>query len=149
MKVQSLKHTIIAQFTVILLPVVALLVYQTLQNAQRTSELSVLSARHSLAVAAKERYAVFNAGVTDAAETSVLAAPALAALWDARHALHALGEGSHTPDLVETAARVFVMAQQLETSPAVANLHAYRDHMAEIRRVIHAIEAEQDLNSMV
>lgn len=69
-KVQSLKHTIIAQFTVILLPVVLLLAYETVENANRASALERQVQWHGLASAARERYGAFSNGAADAVDTS-------------------------------------------------------------------------------
>lgn len=105
-KVQSLRHTIIAQFLVILLPVVALLVYQTWQDARRSVQMEHLAQLHGLALAAKERYATFLNGATDAVDTSALSRSAVSALWDARHALDELGQRSQSAEIVH-AAKVF------------------------------------------
>ena len=143
-KVQSLKHTIIAQFLVILLPVVTLLAYQTWQDARRTAQMEHLAQMHGLALAAKERYAIFLNGASDAVDTSVLSQSAVSALWDARHALDELGQRSQSAEIVRTAKSIFAMAEALEADAGVRTLHALGDQMALARAVIHQAQADYE-----
>ena len=144
-KVQSLRLTIIAQFLVILLPVVALLVYQTWQDARRSVQMEHLAQLHGLALAAKERYATFLNGATDAVDTSALSRSAVSALWDARHALDELGQRSQSAEIVHAAKSIFAMAEALEADAGVHTLRALGEQIALARAVIHEAQADYDL----
>lgn len=141
-KVQSLKHTIIVQFTMILLPVVALLVFQTWQDSRRAAELADKVYLQGLAVRAQEQYRLFSNGAADAVETSKLGPASLAALWESRHALDELGRRSQTPVLVGTAKELASMAEALEADAGVQTLMGLRERMAGARAAL--LEAQRD-----
>lgn len=79
-KIQSLRRTIVAQFAVILVPLVCLLGYQALMNSQRNAELDRLFHRHELGLKARDLYTVFLNGAVDAVDTGRLTNRALKAL---------------------------------------------------------------------
>ena len=59
-RVQSLKHTIITQFALILAPVVVVLAFQSWDGLQRAEALQKLHRAHALATDARERYSLFD-----------------------------------------------------------------------------------------
>ena len=150
-KVQSLKHTIIAQFTLILLPVVALLVFQTWQDAYRAADMAQLVRLHGLAQKAQERFGVFSAGAVAAEKSSAVNLLALSALWDARHALDELGRRSQAPDLLESAKQLTVMAEALEANPGLRTLRTLQEPLQTEQAKLQGVVADYDrrLNDQV
>lgn len=132
-KVQSLKRTIIAQFTVILLPLVALLLFHTGLDTRRASELADIVHLHGLAQRAQEQYRAFAQGTGEALETLRISEATLSALWESRHALDEIGRRSHTGALVAAAKDFAQMAEALEADPGIGTLHALQERIAQGR----------------
>lgn len=141
-KVQSLKQTIIAQFLVILVPVVTLLAYQTWHDSRRTSQLEQLSTLRGLALKAKERYGVFLSGAADAVDTAAVSRSAYRALQDTGEALSELGSLSNLPEFTRAAQRIAAMSDVIEKDASVPSLQSLTDQMALTRAVIQ--EAQND-----
>ena len=89
-KVNSLTSRIVIQFAVILLPLVALLIFETTAEARRAASMSHAVTMRGLAVAAKERYALFLDGAVDAVDTGRLASRASASLREAANSAEQL-----------------------------------------------------------
>ena len=142
--IQSLRSTIIAQFAVILLPVIALLGYQTLTEAQRTASVDRVFRLHNLALEAKDRYAVFVNGAADAVDTSKLSRPALAALVDARDRLSQLGNETGLADLLETSGSMDVMVKMLAKDPGLPTLLKLQGQINSARDRIARAQSDYD-----
>ena len=82
-KINSLTSRIVIQFAVILLPLVALLIFETSAEARRAASMNHAVTMHGHAVAAKGRYGLFLDGAADAVDTGKLASRASAALREA------------------------------------------------------------------
>ena len=78
-KVKSLSRTIVVQFAVILLPMIAVVLYQVSAESRRAATLVHAMAMHEHASLARERYAVFVNGAADSVDTGRLSPAALAA----------------------------------------------------------------------
>lgn len=150
-KVQSLQRTIIAQFAVVLLPLVLLLAYQTHENVQRTGALDQLARLHGLAIAAKEHYATFSGGAADAVDTAKLGQGAVTALWQARHSLDELGRRSRSRELIEVAKQMSGVATRLESEPTLTALRREDASLESFHRTVSATKADYDqkLNELV
>ncbi len=150
-KVQSLKRTIVIQFTTILLPLVLLLAYQTTEDAKRTAALDRQVQLHGIALAAKEHYGAFANGAADAVDTLALSQSALNHLRDAQHGVHELGSRTQTPALIDTAAAMGAAAATLEKEPTLNTLERLRDPLAGFHKAIQNIKLdnEQKLNRLI
>lgn len=142
-RVQSLKRTIIAQFLVILVPLVALLAYQTIQGTYNAQQLEQRARFYDLAANAKRQYAHFDASAT-AAEAGPLEQRAIAALWEARHALDELGLRAEAPELRAQAKVLSQLADALEADPTVYTLHAYAGTIESAAPFLEAVVARFD-----
>jgi len=143
-KVQSLRSTIIVHLAAILLPVVALLVYQSLEDARRTASVERHFRLHGLALEAKERYAAFGNGAADAVDSSELSLHALAALRDARDRTAELGRATGSPALDEGAGELDAMAQILAADRGLRALLTLRDQIIAQRAAITRTQADQE-----
>ena len=150
-RVQSLKSTIITQFAAILLPVIALLGYQTLTEAQRTASVDRVFRLHGMSLSAKDRYAAFSNGAAEAVDTLRLSKPALAALVDARNHVSRLGHEGGAAEMLETSGRLDAMATTLAQDPRLESLLTLREHMNFVRERILLAESayEQQLNAAI
>ncbi len=144
-KVQSLKRTIIIQFTVILLPVVVLLAFQSLDDIRRAEVLQRLHRLNTLADQARERYTVFNNEAAAVTPATALSPSALAALKSARDRVVELGERTDPRPLAEAVQGLSAMAQALEANPGLDTLNTLRAQMKSVRSAIHRTQAEYDL----
>ncbi len=79
MKVKSLSRTIVVQFAITLLPMIAVVLYQVDAESRRAASMAHAMSLHEAAAQARERYAVFVNGATDAVDTGQLAPAALVA----------------------------------------------------------------------
>ncbi len=143
-KIQSLKSTIIVQFVVILLPVVAVLAYQTEENARRTATMDKLYRHHGLALQAKERFGAFGNGAADAVDTSELSKNALAALRDSRDRLAELGAESASSELLQVSENLDAMVRVLARDPSLASLQTLREQINAARGSIAIAQARYD-----
>ncbi|HTD89895.1 MAG TPA: PAS domain-containing protein, partial [Burkholderiales bacterium] len=134
----------------ILLPVVVLLACQTWQDARRASEMAQVVQLHSLALKAQEHYQVFSNGVANAVETSRISPAAVAALWDARHALDELGHRAQTAEWVSAAKNISSMAETLDADPRIPTVHRLRQPIADGHAAIFKVQAayERQLNDL-
>ena len=81
--VKSLSLRIAVQFAVVLLPLVALLVYETHAEARRAAAMSHAFAIHEAAIETRDQYTAFIDGAADSVDTGRLSARARKALSDA------------------------------------------------------------------
>ena len=135
-KVQSLKRVIVMQFTVILVPLVCLLVFQSLRNQSRSEELNRLFGWHELALGSSRQFATFVNGAADAVDTGTLTPSALAALPRSAELLKQLGEQAGAAALVKTANDMTEMAATLATQPGLAGLQALQSRINTDRDMI-------------
>ena len=144
-RVQSLKRTIIVQFAVILLPVVALLAFQSLEDIRRAEILHRLHGLQMLAGEARSSYTMFGIHVAAVTKATALNPSALIALRVARQGLAELGRRADAPALADAANRMNAMAQALEKNPGFETLNALRGQMTSLRAVIYRTQVEYDL----
>ena len=134
-KVNSLTSRIVIQFAVILLPLVALLIFETTAEARRAASMSHAVTMRGLAVAAKERYALFLDGAVDAVDTGRLASRASASLREAANSAEQLLAIEPDPSKAD---RLLVdhlrtIAQAVERDNALATLAQLRGPINEAR----------------
>ena len=152
-KVKSLSLRIVVQFAVILLPLVAVLFYETGAGARRAAAMSHALSTHLLVETAKERYGAFLNGAADAVDTGRLAAPALAALDEAAGDIaKLLGlDPAHAATLAGLGSTLRQFHNNLTPDPSLAALSPMRAPMAQARASLEqaAREHERDLDKAI
>ena len=143
MKVKSLSSLIVAQFAVILLPLVAVLVYETGAEVRRAADLSLAMVLHRQAIEAKDSFAVFLNGAVDAVETGRLAAAAGAALeqTSARLALLRQNDPAPAQALDGLLLKTQTLANEVRRDPSLPALTRLQSPMAAVR--LHLEDATQ------
>lgn len=150
-KIQSLRSTIIAQFLVILLPVILLSGYQILTEAQRTATVDRAFQQHRLILAASDRYAVFKNGVVDAVDTEQLSRQALTALVDSHNYLGQLGRESGSVEIIESAGKLNAIVAELSQDSGMPALLKTRDAINTTHeRIVRAVKNyEEQMNAAI
>jgi len=143
-RVQSLKSTIIVHLAAILLPLVALFVFESTEDARRTSDVDRHFRLHGLALEAKERYTAFGNGAADAVDTSELSLPALAALRDARDRTAELARATRLPELDRVAGELGAIAEVLDRDRRLPALLALRERIVAQRDPLRRAQADQE-----
>src|SRR5882672_9119185 len=143
-KVQSLRSTIIVHLAAILLPLVALLVYQAAEDARRTANVEKHFRLHGLALEAKERYITFGNGAADAVDSSELSLQALAALRDARDRTAELALATGSAALGKAVAELDAMVKVLEEDRGLPCLLTLREQIIAQRAAITRTHADQE-----
>ena len=144
-RVQSLKSTIILQFAVILLPVVVLLGFQSLEDIRRAEALQHLHRLHTLADEAREHYTVFYEHAAAASPSSALNPSALMALKGARDRLAQIGRAADSRPLVDAAAGMSAVADALEKNPEWRTRNTLRGQITSLRLVAQRTQTDYDL----
>ena len=135
-RVTSLKTTIILQFAVILVPIIALLAYQTISEAQRAREVKVRVQLHERAVKLRDQYSRFINGVVDSVDTQRLSLAALNSLREAAREMGSLGIDVDSKSLLDLSAELVQMAHALAADPSLKRLEAFRGRVAEGRALV-------------
>jgi len=143
-RVQSLKSTIIVHLAAILLPLVALFVFESAEDGRRTADVERHFRLHGLALEAKERYTAFSNGAADAVDTSELSLPALAALRDARSRTAQLARETHLPELDAVAGELGEIAEVLDRDRRLPSLLALRERIVAQREPLKRAQADQE-----
>jgi PAS domain S-box-containing protein len=143
-RVQSLKSTIIVHLAAILLPLVTLFVFESMEDARRTSDVERHFRLHGLALEAKERYSAFGNGAADAVDTSELSVQALAALLDARNQTAELARETRIPELDRVARELGAIAEDLARDRRLPSLLALRERIVAQREPIKRAQADQE-----
>ncbi len=116
----TLRNKIILQFIVILLPVLALLAWQTAADARRAQALDRAFLSHQLASEARAQYKAFVNGVVDGVDTGRVAGSAVAALAQAAAKLQQLQAVAPEAGLEEALQRIREVRAALERDTAIA-----------------------------
>ena len=138
-RVVSLKRQIIGQFVAILLPLLAVLAYQTVADNWRAQATARTALHTSLASQAENQYKVFVGGIVDAVESGNLAPRTHGELYSALSQLDTLGTLSPGPEV--TAARDYVRGLQfaIPENATIAELTPHRARINEASRLIVAL----------
>ena len=105
MNVNKTDRLVALQFTAVVLPVVAVLLFQMVGDSRRAAALGHSRPLHELAQGVRGNYKTFMNGVTDAVDTGTLSGPAAEALAGAADGLDKLAAAGEGP-LVGTAPKV-------------------------------------------
>ena len=143
-KIKSLSSRIVVQFAVILLPLVAVLVYETHAEARRAAAMSRALSMHQHAIEAKERYAVFLNGAADAVDTERVSTAAIEALGASAGSVDRL-TGLDPSTAAATGGlghHLRGMADALRADAALARLTQLRRPIAEARKHLEQVARE-------
>ncbi len=135
MKVKSLSRTIVVQFAVILLPMIAVVLYQIGAESRRASAVVAAMVLHEHASLARDRHAIFVNGATDAVDTGRLAPAARTAQAQAARELDWILESdpSNTAALVPLQQDVKLTLESLQRDPSLPTLMQLRQPIARAR----------------
>ena len=120
----------------ILVPIIALLAYQTVSEARRAYDVKFRVQLHDKAVKINAQYTQFMNGVVDAVDTNHLGAPALAALRDVWREVGFLGSEASSKELLATSVDLKKIAEVLATDSSLNQLEVFRERIAAARGVI-------------
>ncbi len=147
-KVNSLSLRIVLQFAVILLPLVAVLVYETGAESRRAARMSHAMAMHEQAIDARQHYALFLSGAADAVDTGRLSAPALVAFDSASAGVDRLSEldPATATALVETRQGLQGLRAALSSDASLAGLLRLRGVMSQAKTRLEQAAAAAEHN---
>ena len=97
MKANNSDRIVALQFTAVVLPVVAVLLFQMVGDSRRATALGHSRPLHETAQAVRNDYKTFMNGVTDAVDTGTLSGPAAEALGHAADGLEKLAAQGESP----------------------------------------------------
>lgn len=141
-KATSLKRRIIAQFLVLLLPMLAVLAFQTISELQRNAGVQRAVEAHQFAASLRDAYRRFADGAADAIDLGTLARPRVDALLEAAgHAkeLAKLDAGQLT--LADFGAALSRLHSSLTADPGVDNLNRWREAIVQARQRVDEVYA--------
>ena len=151
-RVTSLKWRIVVQFAVLLLPMVALLAFQTANAVHRDAELHQRVEAHGKAGALRDSYRAFLDGVTDAVDSG---SPAQARAGKLREAAaHARGLFEFDTSQLPTRALATFLDElhgAVSADPGIADLQRRREQVTRARQQIDAlyVDTERTLNASI
>lgn len=128
------------QFATILLPIIAVVAYQTLSEARRTKNTEKLFQLHEQSLAAKERFTVFMNGVVDAVDTQRLGSRALAALRNAEAQIRTLAAATGSSKLASLSGELGVLSDAFTKDGSIQLLEALRGKISNARALIAETE---------
>ena len=146
MKVKSLSWTIVIQFAVILLPLIAVLLYQASAESSRSADMAQAMKLHEAAIQAREHYAVFVNGAADAVDTGRLATPALQAHAQAAAAIDRLIEldASALSGVNDLGALIRLNQAQLRKDSSLPALMKLREPIGDVRARLALLQEAQE-----
>ena len=150
-KVQSLTARIVFQFTVILLPLVAVLIYATSAEAGRVASVSEAQQLNHQLVEVRRLYKSFTDGAADAVDLGRLTPRAMRELRDSAAGVEralALEPVGSAP-LRELSHRLREIVGAFATDPTLANLLKWREAISQAREHIEtaALDRQQRLDA--
>ena len=143
-RVQSLKHTIITQFALILAPVVVVLAFQSWDGLQRAEALQKLHRAHALATDARERYSLFDGLLASLGPEAAPGEATVGTLKDARDKVAALARFTGSPAFEGTARMMSEMADAMEKDPGPQTLPALQERINIVRVALQQVQTEYD-----
>ena len=144
--VSSLKNTIILQFAVILVPLIALLAYQTVSESRRAQEITTYTQLHDQAVQIRDRFNQFTNGVVDAIDTRRISTTALESLRATARGLAQLDPHYTSRNLMAHSAELTKMADALVADSSVRQLEFFRDRISSTRTLVAELQSDSSKN---
>ncbi len=136
LRVTSLKNTIILQFAMILVPIFALLAYETVSEARHAQNIKRHHHLHERSVQIRDQYSKFMNGVVASIESKHLGQPSLYALREASRGMAELSVETSSKELEKAAVRLEQMAQTLTADPYIGQIDALRPEIAAARMIV-------------
>ena len=136
---RSLTRQIILQYVTILLPLVAVLVYQTMADYTRAQATDRAARRATLAGDAENQYKRFVDGIVDAVDSGSLAPNARRALDAAADALAGLGTLDTRRQVALARERLRELQAAIPAQSAIAQLALHRVRVNEASELIAAL----------
>ena len=124
------------QFAVILVPIIALLAYQTISEAQRARQVKDRFELHERSEQMREQFTRFLNGAVDAVDSQRLGQSALDALREAARHMVVLGNATNTRELLDTSANLSKIGDALVADPSIRQLEKFRSPIDATRRII-------------
>lgn len=144
-KVSSLKTMIITQFLIIILPLVMVLVYQTLSDSRRAAALQRAFQLHEHVHAAKTSYKVFLNGVVDAVDSGTVSRKAIEALAEAGTQVKELNGKDHQQSLNDLQARLETVHKTLSANAAITAVLPLRQEINQTDKILGEVDASYEL----
>ncbi len=145
LKVRSLSWRIVIQFTVVLLPLVALLIYQTQMQSRQAQRMGQALAHQHNAAAAQAAFVEFAHAVADAVDTGRMSRAGLAALAQAQTVLSQRpAREAAAPSLTALEQHLLALSMRLGRQPLLADLEREREAIAQARRSVDQRALDQN-----
>lgn len=119
-KVASLKTRIITQFLIIILPLLMVLIYQTLSDSMRAADLQRSFELHEHVHSAKNNFKDFLNGVVDAVDTGAVSRNAIGALAEASAQIKELSRKDFGRNLGDLSSKLESIHKSLNANSAIA-----------------------------
>ena len=141
-RTRSLKRQIITQFVAILLPLLAVLIYQTAADSLRVRATDSAVQRATLASQAASRYKRFVDGIVDAVDTGSLAPNARSALDAAVDTLRSLSQLDTRPQVSTAHDHLLTIQSVIPANAAIAQVTPHRARVNDASVMIAALEKD-------
>ena len=140
-KAASLKSRIITQFLIIILPLLLVLIYQTLSDSRRAADLQRAFQLHEHIHSAKSNFKVFLNGVVDAVDTGAVSRNAIAALAEASAQVKGLNGKDHNQNLDEVSSSIESIHQSLSANSTIVAVLPLRAAINQTDKTLGEIDA--------
>ena len=138
----SLKRQIILQFVAILLPLVAILAYQTMADYSRARATDLAAQRAGFATDAETQYKRFVDGIVDAVDSGSLAPNARLALNASLASLNALGALDTRRQITVARDQVHELQTLIPANTPIAQLAPHRTRVNEGNELVKALSKD-------
>ena len=138
----SLKRQIILQFVAILLPLVAILAYQTMADYSRARATDLAAQRAGFATDAETQYKRFVDGIVDAVDSGSLAPNARLALNASLASLNALGALDTRRQVTVARDQVHELQTLIPANTPIAQLAPHRTRVNEGNELVKALSKD-------
>ena len=142
--VSSLKTKIVIQFAVILLPICALLAYQTISDIYQSGRLERAYRLHSLSHEAEQKYKQFLNGVADAVDSGQVGEGSVESLQGATTSITKLAALGRSEDLGGLPDRLGQMLSGLKKDRTIATLLPLREAINRINADITSVDTRYE-----
>jgi diguanylate cyclase (GGDEF)-like protein len=136
LRVTSLRNTIILQFAMILVPIIALLAYQTMNEARQVQSIKRHYQLHERSVQIRNDFSKFLNGVSASGETQHLGQPSLYALREAARAMATLSLEANSKELASASLVLEQISRALTADPYVGQINTLRPQIAAMRKLV-------------
>ncbi len=143
-RARSLRRQIILQFAVILAPLLAVLVYQTVADSMRAKSIERVAQHVTLTAQAATQYKRFVDGIVDAVETGTLAPNAHLALGAALASIENLKRFDKRPEFALAHSQLQALLSLVPASAPIAQVIPHRSRVNEVSILITRLEKQAE-----